>query len=424
MGAQRTERLVELFVQRIGAQGDGVARYRGEPVFLPFTVPGDHVKARLGARRGGGWEGRVVEQLSSGDGRADPPCLHFGVCGGCLLQHLDSPTYREVKLGALRSALERVGINSAVVRPMRVVPPARRRVKLGLMRPRDPRLPSRVGFRQRYRHDLVDLTECLVMEAPLFATVGTLRRVAAHLLSPGGAAQATITRTDSGIDVLIEAAQRPALDALEALGRMAEESDLARIVWQSPGEETVVVQRRPVRVVLSGVSVGYPPAAFLQASEAAEAVLVEEVLSGLGPGRPALDLFAGLGTFAFALARSGPVHAVEGEGRTVAALAHAVSEVAGVTVEQRDLARDPVLPDRLGRCAGAVFDPPRAGAARQAEALGASTLERIVAVSCNPATFARDAAKLIAGGFRLERVTPIDQFVWTPHLELAAVFRR
>jgi len=153
-------------------------------------------------------------------------------------------------------------------------------------------------------------------------------------------------------------------------------------------------------------------------------ILVEEVLSSAGPGRPVLDLFAGLGTFTFALARGGPVHAVEGDVRTAAALARAAADQPSVTVERRDLARNPLPASVLARCAAAVFDPPRAGAARQAEELAASAIETVVAISCNPATFARDATKLVGGGYRLERVTPVDQFVWTPHLELAAVFRR
>jgi 23S rRNA (uracil1939-C5)-methyltransferase len=292
------------------------------------------------------------------------------------------------------------------------------------VRPRDPRLSVLIGYRERFRHTLVDLWECPVLEPALFALAGNLRLVARDLLPPGGAAEATMTRTDSGIDLLIEAAERPGLSVLEALAGFAEEWDLARIVWQSRDDEIVVVERRPVRVLLSGVAVPYPPGAFLQASEAAEMILLEVVLSGMDSQRPVLDLFAGLGTFTFALAHGGPVHAVEGEERAVAALTHAAAGQPGVTVERRDLARDPLPPASLARYAAAVFDPPRAGAARQTSALAASALETVVAVSCNVATFARDAATLIAGGFRLEQITPVDQFVWTPHLELAAVFRR
>jgi 23S rRNA (uracil1939-C5)-methyltransferase len=418
------EELVELPVEKLGAQGDGIAQCVGQPVFLPFTAPGDRVRARLGARRGRGREGRVTEWLEAGPERADPPCRHFGTCGGCALQHLSASSYRAVKLGALRTALQRIGVDPRVIRPMRVVPPVRRRARVGLVRPGDPRLPARIGFRERFRHDLVDIAQCPILEAPLFAVITELRRMALDLLPPGGIAEVAMTRTDSGIDLLIEAAERPGLRALETLSGLAEACDLARIVWRSSRDEIPVLERRPVRVMLSGTAVAFPPGAFLQASQSAEAILVEEALSAIGAHRPALDLFAGLGAFAFALAQAGPVRAVEGEARIAAALARAAAGRPEVTVERRDLFRDPLPPEQLCRYAAAVFDPPRAGAARQAEAFAAAALETVVAVSCNPATFARDAAKLIAGGYRLERVTPIDQFVWTPHLELAAVFRR
>jgi 23S rRNA (uracil1939-C5)-methyltransferase len=324
----------------------------------------------------------------------------------------------------LRTGLARVGIDPGIVQPLRVVSAARRRTRLGLTRPRHPHLPGRIGFRARFRHDLVDLAQCVVLEPALFQLVAELRLVAGELLPPGGTADVTLTRTDSGVDLLLDAAERPGLAALGALARFAEQRVLARVVWRSPSEEILVVERRPVRVALSGVAVPYPPGAFLQASEAAEAILVEEVLAGIGPRRPVLDLYAGLGAFTFALAPGGGVHAVEGDDRAVTALARAASGRAGITVERRNLALDPLPPEALTAYAAAIFDPPRAGALRQAAALAASTVPTVVAVSCNPATFARDAARLVEGGFCLERVVPVDQFVWTPHLELAAVFRR
>ncbi len=419
----RGDELVELSVEHVGAAGDGIAYWRGAPVFLPFTVTGDRVRAWLGARRSGGREGRAVERIAAGPGRAAPRCPHFGRCGGCALQHLDPALYRTVKVAALGAALKRVGIDPGLIAPLRTVPPARRRARLGLARPRHSRQPARVGFRERFRHDLVDIRECPVLEPALFLLVAGLRRLIPELLAPGATAEATLTRTDSGLDLLIEAPEPPVLGALEALAGLAGESDLARIVWRSPDGEIPVVEHRPVRLLLSGVAVPFPPGAFVQASTAAESILVAETLAGIGARRPALDLFAGLGVFAFALAGAGPVHAVEGDAHAAAALARAAG-MRGITVERRDLARDPLPPEALAAYAAAVFDPPRTGALRQAVALAASGLDTVVAISCNPATFARDAARLVAGGFRLERVVPVDQFVWSPHLELAAVFQR
>jgi len=419
-----TDEIVELSVERTGARGDGIAKQDGEPIFLPFTVAGDRVRARLGARRGGGREGSVVEWLETGKGRVNPPCTHFGHCGGCALQHLDEASYRAVKLGALYTALERVAIAPGFVQPLRVVSPARRRARVGLIRPRDPSSPARIGFRERFRHELVNIEQCHVLEPELLRLVGELRLVACNLVTSGGTAEVTLTRTDSGIDLLLYAAKRPGLAALEAVAELAENCDLTRVVWRSPGEEILVVERRPVRVVMSGVDVPFPPGAFLQPSRAAEAILVNEVLAGIGSHRPVLDLFAGLGSFTFALAGAGPVHAVDGDKDAIAALARAAAHRPDITVERRDLARNPLPPEALAAYAAAVFDPPRAGALQQAEALANSTIATVVAVSCNPATFSRDAARLIAGGFRVERIVPVDQFVWAPHLELAAVFHR
>ena len=171
-----SEEIVALAIERIGARGDGVAQYRGEPVFVPFTVPGDRVRARLGARRHGGWEGYVADRLACGPERAAPPCRHFGTCGGCALQHLDGASYRRFKLERLDTALERVGICPDIVGPMRLVPPERRRARLGISRPRDPRLPARVGYRERFRHELVDLVNVRGSRARAVCNVSSLTR--------------------------------------------------------------------------------------------------------------------------------------------------------------------------------------------------------------------------------------------------------
>jgi 23S rRNA (uracil1939-C5)-methyltransferase len=421
---QRQTEIIELTVDRLGAQGDGVAEWRGEPVFVPFSVPGDEVRVQIGARRGSGREGRIVEQFESGSRRAVPVCRHFGICGGCALQHLVTEDYQAVKLGALITALCRAGIDPAIVTPMRTVAPTRRRTRLGLARPRESNAPIVVGFRERFRHDLVDLSECHVLEPALFELVEPLRRIAPELIAPGGTAEAMLTRCDGGVDLLFQNADAPGLAALETLAGFAAEHDLARIVWRTASDNVTVVERRPVRMVFSGTAVPLPPGGFLQASAAAEALLVAEVVAAIGTQRPVIDLYAGLGTFTFALVDARSVHAVEGDMAAVAALSQAAASTPRVTVERRDLDRDPLSATELNPYAAAVFDPPRAGALNQATALADSMLETVVAVSCNPATFARDAARLIAGGFRLERVVPVDQFVWTPHLELVAVFRR
>jgi 23S rRNA (uracil1939-C5)-methyltransferase len=421
---RRQAETIEVTVEKLGAQGDGIAEWQGEPVFLPFTVPGDRVRAETGARRGSGHECRVVERIEAGPRRATPICRHFGRCGGCALQHLVPEDYQAIKLDALTAAMRRVGIDPAIVAPLRTVSPTRRRVRLGLARPRDPRAPAVVGFRERFRHTLVDLSECHVLEPALLALIDPLRQIAPELMPPGALAEAMLTRCDAGVDLLIESDAPPTLRALEALAALAAHRDLARIVWRTGRDDMPVVERRPVRVVFSGTAVPFPPAGFLQASAAAEALLVAEVVVAIADRHPVLDLYAGLGTFTFALAGAGRVHTIEGDAPAVVALNQAAVVMPHVTAERRDLDRNPLSAAELAPYAAAVFDPPRAGALNQAAEFAASNIETVVAVSCNPATFVRDAARLIAGGFRLERVVPIDQFVWTSHLELVAVFRR
>ncbi|HEV2302680.1 MAG TPA: class I SAM-dependent RNA methyltransferase, partial [Stellaceae bacterium] len=211
---REAEELAELEVERIGAQGDGIAAWRGEPVYLPFTLPGERVRARLGRRRGGGREGRVVERLAPQLPHAAPKCPHFGRCGGCALQHLDPEFYARLKRGLLEEALKRVGIDPGLVAPLLHVAPLRRRVRVGLARPRAPHLPARVGFRERFRHELVEIADCAVVEPVLLALIHELRGIAHALLAPGDMANASLCRTDSGIDLLLEAAARPSLPAL------------------------------------------------------------------------------------------------------------------------------------------------------------------------------------------------------------------
>ncbi|MGH7095164.1 MAG: class I SAM-dependent RNA methyltransferase, partial [Stellaceae bacterium] len=290
--ASGREPAVELVVERLGAQGDGIAAWRGETVFVPFAAPGDRVRVRLGARRGPGRETRMIELLAAGPHRAAPMCRHFGRCGGCALQHLDTDAYRRLKLASLTGALHKEGIDPAVVAPLRSVPPQRRRARLGLSRPKDARGATVVGFRERFSHALVDLRECAVLEPALLRLVDPLRDVARAALAPGDIAEAMLTRTDSGVDLLLEARRPPGLAALEALADLAAAHDLARIVWRAQGSDTPVVERRGVRVMLSGVAVPFPPGGFLQASAAAETILVAEIAAAIGASRPALDLYA------------------------------------------------------------------------------------------------------------------------------------
>ena len=417
---------VELVVERVGARGDGIAMHFGKPVYLAFTTPGDRVRARLGRPRDEGRVGTVVEMLTPG-ARQEPPCAHFGACGGCLLQHLPEEAYRGLKEEIVRAALERRGLDAGVVETLRRLPPGtRRRARLALYRPRKGAV--RAGFHARESHEIVDMRVCAVLHPALISLVAPLRELAARLLQPGEAGTAVLTRVDSGVDVLLELPREPDVAMLEMLAAFAEANDLARLSWRRCEDPlTPVAERRRPRVVFAGVAVDVPADGFLQASAEADAALSELVLAGTRSAKRILDLYAGLGTFTFALAERAPVHAVDGARPAIAALTAAAARamLAGrVTAEVRDLEARPIMADELRRFDAVVFDPPRAGAKAQARTLAASRVAKVVAVSCNPATFGRDARALIDGGYRMTRVVPVDQFVWSAQVELVAWFER
>ncbi len=422
---------VTLVIDGVGARGDGIVRHGGRTIYVPFTAPGDRVRVRLGAARGEGQTGELVELLGEGE-RAAPVCPHFGSCGGCALQHLAHNAYARAKEQQVAAALRQHGLDAATMAPLlRLAPGTRRRARFAVERPHAPKATPLIGFNARASHRVIDMRACAVLHPALVALVPKLRAVASRLWPPGASGAATATLCDAGLDVLLDLAAAPDLAALETLAEFAAAEDLARLAWRAPGDEaaaTPAAVRRPPRVVFSGVPVDLPFEAFLQASAEAEAVLTAEVLAGVGAARRVADLYAGLGTFTFALAeRAAAVRAVEGARPVAAALAAAAARAGldgRVTSERRDLEARPLTADDLAGFDAVVFDPPRAGAKAQSAALAAAAVPRVVAVSCNPASFARDARLLVDGGYRLARVQPVDQFVWSPHVELVALFER
>ncbi len=414
---------VEVIVDRLGASGDGVAEHERQRLFIPGTLPGEHVLVQPGPVRGEGRAASVVRRLSDATTRVAPACRHFGRCGGCALQHLAPGDYAAWKRGLVVDALSRRGL-SAEVDDILVVPPGdRRRAAFSAVGRKGGVV---LGFAEAQSHTVVDLAECPVAAPPLLHLLAPLRAALGSLLGAGERAQALATLTASGIDLMLEIDQVRGLATRERLAALAEEIDLARLSWRPPGGSIeVLVQRREVWVAFDSVSAAFPPGAFLQASMAGETALIAAVIAGVGDAGTVLDLYAGIGTFSLPMARRAKVTALEGDAEAVRALAaSAAARTGALTAARRDLARDPPDARMLERYDAVVFDPPRAGARAVAEALAASSVGTAVAVSCNPQTFARDARTLVDGGFRLVRVQPVDQFLWSPHVELVALFRR
>ncbi len=419
-------REIEGRIERLGAQGDGIMESPAGRCYVPYTVPGDRVMVRLGRPKGDGIAAQLREVLEPGPDRVEPPCPHFHACGGCALQHLADPAYAAWKRDLVVRALARHGLGEVEVAPLvRTAPGSRRRADFVARRVGAAVL---LGFHEAESRRIVDLQTCLVLAPELVALMAPLRAALAPLLRPGQSLDARATLTESGIDLAL-VSELPADAATRAgLADFAAAADLARLALLRPdGEgEDVVVRRTPL-LRFGDVPVTPPAGGFVQASAAAEAALVAEVLAGVGEARRVADLYAGCGTFSFPLAARAKVHAVEGDRAALAALQAAAiaAGLAGrVNAERRDLARSPLAAAELDRFDAVVFDPPRAGAREQAAELARSKVPAVVGVSCSPASFARDAALLAAGGYRLMRLAPVDQFLWTPHVELVGTFRR
>lgn len=413
----------EATITAIGARGDGIAETRCGPVYVPYSAPGDRV--RLGPIEGSQRRhSSSIEMLvAPGPDRIESACRHFGACGGCALQHLSPSFLADWKRQRVVDALAARGFTDVPVgETMSVGPASRRRIRLAARRTQAGVV---LGFNARQSHRIVDLEECPVSAPALPALFEPLRGLLSTVLPKGGQTDVQLTLCENGVDIWLTGVEANRLSTQEALARFAEDHDLPRV---SAGKDRLpAIERRRPTVSLSGVTTPLPPGGFLQASRAGEAMLAEHVAEAVDGARRVADLYAGLGTFTFALARSAQVHAVEADGDAVAALTagrNAAQGLKRITAEQRDLGRRPFAGPELKPYDAVVFDPPRAGAREQAEALAASRVPSVIAVSCEPATFSRDARILVDGGYRLESVSPVDQFTWSAHVELVAVFRR
>jgi 23S rRNA (uracil1939-C5)-methyltransferase len=398
-------------IVRLGHAGDGVA---ADGTFVPGTVPGDVVRVeRDGARA------RLVELIRPGAARAQPACAHFGACGGCALQHVEHETYLAWKRDGVVAALASRGFADVAVDPIVAVPPGtRRRASFKALRRGDTML---LGFYERDSHTIVDIGACPVLVRPLERLLPRLRLELACLLRNGESAELHITALGNAVDVALKLKRPRDAGLLMDLASLTAALNLTRLTWN--GE--LVAQNEPPILSIGRFRVALPPEAFLQPTAEGEGILQSLVAEGIGTAKRVADLFAGVGTFALALAEGRDVHAVDSDAAMIEALGAAARQGrARVTTEARDLFRRPLLPVELKRFEAVVIDPPRPGAKAQAEALAQSSLPRVIYVSCNPASFARDARVLADGGYRLGRVQPIDQFVWSPHTELVGIFER
>jgi 23S rRNA (uracil1939-C5)-methyltransferase len=385
-------------IVRIAARGDGVT---ASGRHVPFGIPGDALLDD-GA-------------LAPGPHHQMPPCRHFPECGGCQLQHADDDAYRGYLVSRIEGALSQHGLATEIRGPHLSPPNSRRRAALRALKVGKGAV---VGFNAEKSHRIVDMHECHILRPELFALVAPLRALLGELLVPKRTGEVQLTLVDQGADVLLTGVEAEGLQAIESIGDFAATYKLARLgIDRGLGPETLY-EPMPATVTLSGRPVPFPPGGFLQATEDGEAALIEAVREAVADSAPAADLFSGLGTFALAL---GAAYAAEASRDAAAALKRAAP---AMIVEHRDLYRRPLDAAELERFGAVILDPPRAGAEEQVRALASARVARIAYVSCNPATFARDAKILVDGGYRLDWVRPVGQFRWSTHVELAAAFAR
>lgn len=391
---------------RIAARGDGVT---ADGRHASMSAPGDRLRA----------DGTV----EPGPHHAEPVCRHYPACGGCQLQHLDEESFAAFVRDRVAGGLAGQEVSAGVVYPAIVsAPGTRRRAALRAVRFGG---KVQIGFSAEGSHRLIGLTECPVLHPELFALLAPLRALLKPMLPDRRTAQVKMTLVDQGADLLLEGVSAEGLAQAEALTAFASAQKLARLSLDDGYGVQTIYEPEPATVTFGGVVVGYPPFAFLQATQDGERALVEAVRPALEGAGVWADLFSGLGTFALSLGQGRRVYAAEAARDMVLALKLAANRGQRVlTADHRDLFRRPLTPDELNRFEAVLLDPPRAGAREQVGQIAGSDVPVVAYVSCNPGSFARDAKRLIEGGYRLESVQPVGQFRWSTHVELAAIFRR
>ncbi|MER9425562.1 class I SAM-dependent RNA methyltransferase [Mesorhizobium sp. M0317] len=400
-------------IKRLGSQGDGVAETETGELFIPFTLPGETVTAARERDRA-----MLMAVLETSPLRIDPACRHFTECGGCAVQHLQADAYQQWKRDKVVHALKGIAGDIGALVPC--APHTRRRVLLAARRADTGML---LGFHRHLSPEIIPIEECPISLPEIVAALDRLRSVADLVCATTKSFRMAVTVTGSGLDVAVYESGKLGENQRRVASNFIMANGFARL---SIDDEIVIEPKKPV-VMFGTVAVAIPPGAFLQATQAAEQTMADLVGGHLKRARKVADLFAGCGSFALRLAAKSEVHAVEGDAAALSALDRGSRFATGlkrVTAERRDLFRRPLTFKELNAFDGVVFDPPRAGAEDQSKQIARSDVPFVAAVSCNPVTLARDLRILIDGGYILKSVTPIDQFLWSPHVEAVALLEK
>ncbi|MBN9412408.1 MAG: class I SAM-dependent RNA methyltransferase [Candidatus Paracaedimonas acanthamoebae] len=409
-------------ILKLDDRGYGIAQSENrETLIVPYSLPGEKVEIEKVQDR---WCVKKIEEVSSE--RIAPPCPYYETCGGCVLQHMSSSAYADYKMKRLSQAMERHGVLRSSMDPLVILEPhLRRRAIFHALKTASETL---IGYYQVGSHHLVDIANCLLLRPEINDLVVPLKRLLGNILKPKEKADIFLTFTKTGIDFLLKVKGNEPLDLLsiEALKTFAYEHSLARISFENDQEGWPIIALKTPQIQFGFSMVEVSADGFLQTSTEADQLLTSLVLEGLPDesGKVA-DLFCGRGTFTLPLSETRKVDAYEMDGKALKALTQAVkTQQLPIQTYARNLFSDPLTPEHLDSYQSVVLNPPRQGAAAQAKMLALSKVSHVVMISCNPDTFARDVSFLQKGGFRLEKLTPVDQFLWSPHVEIVAHLRR
>jgi len=412
------ETIRELSITGMGHRGDGLGVADGEPdadpIYVPFTLPGERVTARIEADRG-----TLVELIEASADRIEPICRHFQTCGGCLLQHMARQPYLEFKRATIVSALTSHGLDAPVETPLAIQHDSRRRAVLSARRLKNGQLAF--GFSGRRSHEIIAIEMCPILVPELASRLDDLRGLAAIACGSKQPLKLHATATETGIDVLLVDGKQDE-NTRQRLAQEALRRSIARVSF--PGD--IIVETIAPSLTIAGITVKPAPGLFLQAAAESETLLGDLAVEALRAAKPktVADLFCGLGAFTLRIAQFAKVAAVDLDQDALKSLDHALRFATGlkpVKPARRDLFRNPLTSKELNLFDAVLFDPPRAGADRQARELAQSKVKTVIAISCNPQTLARDLATLVDGGYGIRTIRPVDQFVFSPHIEIIAI---
>ncbi|MCC2645949.1 MAG: putative rRNA (Uracil-5-)-methyltransferase [Rickettsiaceae bacterium] len=413
-------------IKHLNNQGLGVGRTNIGEVLLPNTLPGEEVsfeRHEYRAQTNFILKEIITESLE----RVSPPCKYFGACGGCLLQHLNEEAYREFKLKQLKNTLSSANIETIINDLITIPPGHRRRANFEAIKKND---QIYLGFKRFHSHQIINIEECPALSTELSQLIPALKNILIEVLKPQEKIQIFLTQADNGIDILIEGKEQWNFnkDKLEIFNIFAIKYKIIRLTYSYNNRSVIIVDITTPYVLFDNIKVEVNAKCFLQSSDLSDKILSDKIIEYLQSSslpKKIVDLFCGRGTFTLPLSKYAEVHAYESDTAALSALQQATNESnRSIKNMMRDLFKSPLNSQELNLYDFCVINPPRAGAKAQCAELSKSNIERIIYISCNPETFARDAKILISGGYQVIEVTPVDQFYWNPHLEVVGYFER